>query len=364
MYKIRPSNSLFSAPKRHSPLPLILLMILILVILSVSVPNLLINTHPATETAGITVPSLPASLEGFRIVVLSDLHGLFFGPNQQFLLESITAQKFNVICVVGDICDRTGNPRALIRLLGRLPENTTVFFIPGDEDPNPLRSEPDASPDAREDYILQLEAAGAVYLDAPRSITVGKNTIWFSPESLFTLDLDSAEKAARNRLDELYAEPYSPTNEAWIRAAEYQIDRLKRIRDAQKVMTADDIQIALTHVPLSETSLRELHDAYKDGQSVYISSVSLVIAGHYNAGQWRLPGGSAVWIPESFRLRNTGFFPSDIGLTGLQTVLGVTQYISSGLGASRIYPGLMGQFRLFNQPRISVLTLTRRLSGI
>ncbi len=363
MSKMRYSGSLFTPPKKHSPLPLILLMVLILLILSISVPNLLLNTHVITESASITIPSLPSSMEGFRIVVLSDLHGAFFGPNQQFLLEEISRQKYNVICVVGDICDNNGNPRALVRLLGQLPENTTVFFIPGDEDPNPLRSEPDASVDAREDYILQLESAGAVYLDAPQRVTIGKHTVWFSPESIFTLDLPNAETTAQRRLQELYKEPFSPQNEAWIRATEYQLDRLSRIREAQRVMTADDIQVALTHVPLSETSLRELHDAYKDGQSIYISSVSLVIAGHYNAGQWRLPGGGALWVPEGFSLRNTGFFPSDVGLTGIQTVLGITQYISSGLGASRLYPGLMGSFRLFNQPRISILTLTRKLNG-
>ena len=173
--------------------------------------------------------------------------------------------------------------------------------------------------------------------------------------------MDSLERTAKSRLEELRQQPFSVQNESWMQAASYQLDRCARIREATRKMSADDIHIAVTHVPLSEGRLRDLRDLANE--SIYLSSISLVIAGHYNAGQWRLPGLGALWVPETFPLRKTGFFPSDAGLAGAQTATGVTQFISTGLGASCAYPGLMHAFRLFNEPRVSLIKLTRIESG-
>ena len=260
----------------------------------------------------------------------------------------------------GDFTDRRGSPRALIRVLEQLPEDTPVFFIPGDEDPPPIVSDASSDESALADYVLQLEKAGAVYLDTPQSVTVGSSTIWFSPAGVFSLDPDSAAHAAQTRIQELLAEEAGEKRDAYLRAAQYQLDRAERIRAAQKVMLPSDLQIALTHVPLSESSLREMHDIYVQTDSVYVGGISLVLAGHYCAGQWRLPGGGAIWVPEQFPLRKTGFFPDDTGLCGLQTVFGIPQVITAGLGTSETY-GPMMSFRLFNQPRVTLVKLTSRL---
>ncbi len=357
------TDPLFAMPKERRVMPYVILLILLLVFTGLFIYNMLLNSHVSVETSRITINTLPSKLENFKICVISDLDGQFFGPNQEYLYEAVTSQKCSVICVVGDICDDTGSPRALIRLISRLDEDTTVLFIPGDEDPNPLRNEPHAEKDARASYITDLVEAGAVYLDVPVAIRVGDATAWFCPESIYSMDIDSGESTARKRLNELLQEPWSEQNEAWISATEYQLDRYARIREAQRIMTPADIQIAVSHAPLSETSLRELHDSYASGQSVYISGISLIIAGHQNAGGWRMPGSGAIWVPDSFTVKTSGFFPSDNGLRGLQNVLGISQYISSGLGTSSVYPGLMSSFRLFNQPAISILTLTRKLNN-
>ncbi len=344
-------------------MPYVIVLVLTLAFTGIFVYNMLLNTHVAVETARITVNTLPSKLENFRICVISDLDGQFFGPNQEYLFEAVTSQRCNVICVVGDICDKTGSPRALIRLINRLEEGTQVFFIPGDEDPNPIRSEPHAETDALASYITELTEAGAVYLDAPVSVSVGSARIWFCPESIYFMDLDSSESTARKRLDELTRDTWSEQNEAWIAATNYQLDRYARIREAQRTMTSADIQIAVSHAPLSETTVRELHDAYSKGQSIYIGGISLIISGHQDAGCWRLPGGGAIWVPDSFTVKTSGFFPSDTGLKGLQNILGISQYITSGLGTSSVYPGIMQSFRLFNQPAVSILTLTSKLNN-
>ena len=363
MPKKKSSDPLFAMPKKRHVMPYVVLLVIVLIFSVIFIYNMLLNTHVAVETSRITVSSLPSKLENFRICVISDLDGQFFGPNQEYLYEAVTSQECSVLCVVGDICDRTGSPRALVRLISRLDPGTKVLFIPGDEDPNPIRSEPHPETDARAPYVIELTEAGAVYLDAPVSVTVGDATVWFCPESVYQMDVDTGESTAQKRMAELMKEPWSEQNEAWISATNYQLDRYARIREAQRTMTSADIQIAVSHAPLSETSIRELHDAYSKGQSIYIGGISLIISGHQNAGVWRLPGGGAIWVPSSFTVKTPGYFPSDVGLRGLQTVLGISQYITSGLGTSSAYPGLMRSFRLFNQPAVSILTLTRKLNN-
>jgi len=93
----------------------------------------------------------------------------------------------------------------------------------------------------------------------------------------------------------------------------------------------------------------------------YVRSVSLVLAGHYVGGQWRLPWFGALRAPVSSGLGNAGgWLPEDEKVMGLSSFLGIPQYISPGLGTSRAIdlPGI----RLFNTPAVTVLTLTGKLT--
>ena len=81
-------------------------------------------------------------------------------------------------------------------------------------------------------------------------------------------------------------------------------------------------------------------------------NVSLVMAGHYVAGQWRLPGVGPVYVPE------LGWFPGDENILGMQRINSISQYISAGLGASEFYP-MAG--RLLNSPSVTLLSLTAKI---
>lgn len=68
--------------------------------------------------------------------------------------------------------------------------------------------------------------------------------------------------------------------------------------------------------------------------------VSLILAGHYCAGQWRIPQVGALYCPAF------GWFPEDSLIVGLNYLSGIPQYISPGLGASPYYslqPGRLFQ---------------------
>ena len=73
-----------------------------------------------------------------------------------------------------------------------------------------------------------------------------------------------------------------------------------------------------------------------------------------------MPGIGAVKAPSSAGLGNNGWFPDDQKIVGLNTFMGVSQYISPGLGVSRAV-GLPG-IRLFNTPAVTILTLTSKLT--
>jgi predicted MPP superfamily phosphohydrolase len=47
----------------------------------------------------------------------------------------------------------------------------------------------------------------------------------------------------------------------------------------------------------------------------------------------------------------------------MQSMMGVTQHISPGLGTSSIYPFPMSMMRLFNRPAVTMITLTAKLTA-
>ena len=78
----------------------------------------------------------------------------------------------------------------------------------------------------------------------------------------------------------------------------------------------------------------------------------LILAGHYNGGQWRLPFGGAIYVPE------LGWFPDDEQVQGLSYLNGIPQYISPGLGSDPHYEHQPG--RIFNTPVLTRIVLTRK----
>lgn len=318
--------------------------------------NFINNGRVRVEQTSVTITSLPKDLEKFRILHISDLHGNEYGPGQSTIATMLKTQRYDAVCITGDVCGPEGDYEAFLKLIDLF--SVPVYFIAGDEDPEAIvtAAGPDDSPKAA--YIREAEAHGAIYLDHPELLTVGKSTLWFCPESMYGLDLDSSRTAYENRRDALVARgaDITPDEEAQLRAVRYRLMVLDLTENALEMMGKDDVQIALTHHPLTEETIKTLQQWAGENQGDFFRSVDLVLAGHYNAGQVRLPFGGAVRAPAS---AGGAWFPGDRLLTGLSTVQGVTQYITPGLGVSAIYPI---RFRMFNTPTVSIVTLTSVLS--
>lgn len=359
----RYQDNLFSQDRRRSAGPLAFILIFATILGIIGLYNLFYNTHPTLLRQSVTINDLPGDLEGFKILHISDIKGKLFGTMQENIHDLIESENYQAVCVTGDITDKNGSPRALVRLMSGLPKGVPVFFIAGDEDPQPVVLSDDGVSYAYAPYIQSLVNAGAVYLDAPVSVSYKNSNVWFAPEMLFSLDVESSKAAAIKRQQELQEDESAQNRAYHLASVRYTLDRFARLEEAQKTMTANDIYVALTHVPLSSTAMRSLHDSYADGHSIYIDGISLVLAGHYNAGQWRIPGLGALYVPDTLSLSSTGFLPEDHGLVGMQSMMGVTQHISPGLGTSNIYPFPMSMMRLFNRPAVTMITLTAKLTA-
>ena len=332
--------------------------LLILLILAVSIAlNFINNGRVNVQQQSVTVTSLPKDLEKFRILHISDLHGNEFGPNQGTIATMLKTQRYNAVCITGDVCAPDGSYDAFLKLID-LFSSVPVYFIAGDEDPEAIVTTAQDDANVKAAYIREAEAHGAIYLDHPERLEVGKSAIWFMPESIYGLDIPSSRLAYQTRWNTLVTEnqTLTPDIEAQLHAIAYRLDMLDATEQSLKDIQREDVQIALTHHPLSDETIITLQQWSGMEQDQFFRSVSLVLAGHYNAGQIRLPLIGALKAPPSL---GGGWFPGDSQLVGLSTVQGVTQYISPGLGVSSIYPI---PFRMFNTPTVTVLTLTSVLS--
>ena len=352
-------DPLFAEERRKHPFIGFFLLLILLAAATLTVLNTINNSRVNLLRETVTVPNMPSSLENFRILHISDLHGLYFGQHQEQLKAALGSARYDIVCVTGDITGEDGDIgafREMMKLFGEKP----VFFIPGDEDPPPLVTEPHGKLNAKADYILAAEATGAIYLDAPVKIARGKNGLWLAPEWIYTLDYEASDAAYQKRLAELKAEEPSAERDAAMTAVNYQINQLIRIRQARRETLETDVHVALTHHPLQTDALQSLKEWTDSENDSYIRTISLVLAGHYVGGQWRIPGLGAVRAPLSAGTGNNGWFPDDQKIIGMSTVMGIPQYSSPGLGTSKAID--LPPIRIFNTPAMTIITLTAKLT--
>lgn len=324
---------------------------LFLLLATVLTINFVIGHQVVLEKQTITVQNLPDDLENWTILHFSDLHGRELGENQAAIQTAIKGLAYSSVVFTGDMLGEDGDVQPFLDLVALLPEDTPKIYVPGDSDPDLLDDTAHSSLSVYADWVVQLQDAGVTILDEPVCYTRNKSNIYFVPEYLYSLDLDGMESAYQKQLDELSANVIlTPDEAARKRVCQYQIERIARIRDVKATITENDIQIALTHTPLTKDYVSIMLDWSGKSEVFSLRHVSLVLAGHYCGGQWRIPGKGALYVPDY------GFFPDDSLITGLNYLSGLPQYISPGLGASDYYTWQPG--RVFNSPTVTLIALT------
>ena len=322
------------------------------------------NSNLVVKEQIVTVVGLPNDLEGYRIVVLSDMNGKRFGDEQSLMLRTLNGIKYDAIFCVGDMVGKSGNAEPFWEFLDGLRDPGKVYFICGDSDPGPYikgarGTEGVLSKLILEDWILGAVERGAHYVDAPMAITVKKSTLWISPATMLNLEATSTLETWKEQTDQEVDGVRSGIDEDYttLPLTTYRAKLAQQLYDAQRSMSATDIHISLAHEPPADTFIYTSEDHDPETER-FLASPELIIAGHYCGGVWRIPGIGAIYVPDD-TLPNSGWFPDQARVAGLSTVGETQLYISSGLstsGSVRLMP-----FRLFNQPEISVLTLTSTL---
>lgn len=355
----RRKNVYIFAPRRKThPFRTFMLWLLALMLLAcaaVLILNLASNSQVEYLIQRVTVESLPGDLESFSILHLSDLHAASLGPDGSALKKVITQKNVSCIVLTGDMVGESGNVEPLLQLLDMTPKDVSVYLVAGDSDPPPLNPAAHGSISPYADWLQAAVEHGAIYLDEPESQVRGDSTLWLVPEYLYSLDLDSAQAAYTAQRDALRGDELILTDDqaAQLRVAEYQLEKIASIREKLALITEEDIQVAVSHLPLDEEYVSTMLQWTTKADVFSFHRVSLILAGHYCGGQWRLPQLGALYCPAF------GWFPEDSQIVGLDYLSGIPQYISPGLGASPYYTFQPG--RLFNSPAITYVQLTNRM---
>ena len=312
----------------------------------------------------VTMVGLPEDLEGYRILLLSDLNGRRFGDEQATILREIGTLDYDAVFIAGDMVGSGGDPQPFYELLEGLPSSKPVYFIAGDSDPQPVL---DVTRDITgtveqmvlADWILGAIERGATYVDAPVELNVGDSSIWISPADM--LNLDAGELA--NTCEEQMLQEQEGTvlglqsDHDTLPSTTYRYERAQRLLNAVNSMTAADVHISLAHEPPSDDFLYA-SSTHNSSEEKYLTQPSLVLAGHYCGGVWRLPLVGALYIPSSTAERH-GWFPAQEDVQGLSTAGGTQLYITAGLSTTDSAPLMF--FRFLNRPQISIIELTATL---
>ena len=330
------------------------LVVLALAVVLFFVANFIISHQVKLVSMKLTVLNLPEDLEGYSILHLSDLHGAELGQQQAAIAAALGQTRYSCVVMTGDMLGENQETGPLLDLIALMPAETPKYYIPGDTDGDALDSWAHGSLSVYTEWADLLRAAGVTILDRPVSETRGKGTIWFVPEELYTLDLDRMKEIYQGQLAEMSRKATGLTADdaARRRVLEYELVRLDEIRTLREQFQPEDIQIVLTHTPLTAEYIRELAVWGSKEETFAMRYASLILAGHYNGGQWRIPWKGAVYVPE------LGWFPDDELISGLSFPDGIPQYISPGLGSDPHYGNMSG--RIFNPPTVTLITLTRK----
>ena len=319
--------------------------------------NTTLNKKVTLETVKIPVMSLDKAYENFTVLHISDLHASEIGSDTELWRTLLYAKRFDAVVLSGDMVGASGDDKPLLSLIATLrsiKEAAPIYLVAGDEDPTPIVSAYRGTPEVYADWVIAAQRAGAIYLDAPVSQPVGRTAVWFVPEYLYGVDVAGMVTSLTRQKEDMEARgvQYEAEGGASYRALLARLDAMSRTEEAVKTMTGKDLQVAVTHVPLGVDYVRTAVEWASQEETFSIRQVNLVLAGHLAGGQWRLPSMGPVYVPEK------GWFPGEEGLTGLQRMNSVNQYISAGIGASSFYP-MPGRF--FNPPVVSLLSFTARI---
>ena len=253
------------------------------------------NRSLQTEEFDFVSARLPAAFNGFRIAVLSDLHGAAFGKDNAALLERVAEAKPDIIAVTGDFIDEdTEDPQAYAAALApQLQAIAPVYYVTGNHE---------WAAGGVPELKKTLSAAGWTVL-SNQYVPLERNG-----DSVMLAGIDDPNGYADQKTPEtLTAELYAAHG--------------------------DPFWILLAH--------RNDHFV----RQYSLLGADLTLSGHGHGGIIRLP------FTDGLLGTQHNFFPTHTA--GIYEENGAALFVSRGLGNVGI------TFRVFNRPQVAVLTLCK-----
>lgn len=268
-----------------------------------------------TQTIPIPLPGLPPALDGYRIVVIADLHIAQPGPYHTRILRAVSEARPECILVAGDTIDaKTGATNALGPFFAALSGMAPTVAVLGNNDC--LRGR---IYNLREMY----REAGVTLLENETRLLCARGL----PVRITGLSDPEAERRGVMPERDAPRQRYVPLSDA--------------------LPPAPETPAAIGSPPEGDArlpSLLLLHRPNLARQYVPMHP-SLIVAGHAHGGQFRLPGGHGLIAPDQ------GLWPRLTG--GLYDLEGVPLVVSRGLGNHHI------RLRLNNPPHLPLIVLKK-----
>ena len=252
------------------------------------------------ETVRISSKKIPASFDGFRILVLADLHGHKFGKGQTRLLKAMESLKPNAIVMAGDWVREEyekSDKEAVDQLIEGAVKIAPFYGAMGNHE---------YYMKGRKALMQKVEKEGGTFL-LDQSVLVKNEG---SGECIKITGLDCFYQMVEKNA------PPKAKEEARAKVmSEYQ-QAMHTFKDPEDSGHDGIYTVVLGHRP-------ELLDLYAD------LNMDLVFSGHAHGGLMRLPFGKRLLAPDQ------GLFPT---LThGVHQKDHTTMVISEGLGGPRIF---------------------------
>jgi len=263
------------------------------------------NTRLVTTEFKLSYPNLPDAFDGYRIVLLADLHGAEHGDDNERLIEAVKAADPDIIAIAGDLIDRYQAAKPVEKqleiaqtLVSQLVTVAPVYYVTGNHewDSGMVRSLLEMLRDSGVD-VLQNK-----YRLLERSAASGENT---GSGSIILAGIE---------------DPSGPAD--MIKPSEF-IEKIKDNEDA-------DFILVLYHRNYNLSLFSRL-------------GVDLVLSGHSHGGMVRLPFTDGLIGPQM------ELFPTHT--SGVYTSGATDMVVSRGLGNQ------LGWTRFLNNPEVVVVEL-------
>jgi len=99
------------------------------------------NTRLVTTEYELFFSNLPEAFDGYRIVLLADMHGAEHGRDNEALVEAVRAAKPDIIAIAGDLIDRYQTSKPVERqleiaqtLVSQLVKVAPVYYVTGNHE--------------------------------------------------------------------------------------------------------------------------------------------------------------------------------------------------------------------------------------